>query len=111
WPTKIASKLAPIVGAVPNELLIADSTTVCLFKLLAAAARARPERRTIVTQEASFPTDLYAAQGLCEMLGLELKAVPPEQVVESIDEGVAAVSLTHVDYKSAAVYDMRTVNE
>src|SRR2546423_2475836 len=51
WPTRIAAKLAPIVGAKPNELLIADSTSVCLFKLLAAAVKARPGRRTILTQQ------------------------------------------------------------
>ncbi len=68
WPTRIAAKLAPIVGAKPNELLIADSTSVSLFKLLAAAVAARPERRTILTQEANFPTDLYVAQGLADML-------------------------------------------
>src|SRR6266545_1623626 len=56
WPTRIAAKLAPIVGAKPNELLIADSTSVCLFKLLAAAAKARPGRRTILTQQRNFPT-------------------------------------------------------
>src|SRR3982750_1217510 len=72
WPQRIAAKLAPIVGAKPNELLIADSTTVCLFKLLAAAVRARPGRRTILTQKQNFPTDLYVARGLGDMLGLEL---------------------------------------
>src|SRR6059058_5740671 len=51
WPTRIATRLAPIVGAKPNELLIADSTSVCLFKLLAAAVRARPSRGTILTQQ------------------------------------------------------------
>src|SRR5207244_11258476 len=76
WPTRIAAKLAPIVGAKPGELLIADSTSVCLFKLLAAAARARPGRHTILTQQQNFPTDLYVAQGLCDMLGLRLRAVP-----------------------------------
>jgi kynureninase len=111
WPTTIAAKLAPIVGAKARELLIADSTSVCLFKLLAAAARARPGRRKIVTQEASFPTDLYVAQGLCDMLGLQLEEVPPAKVVEAIDQQTAVVSLTHVDYKSAAIYDMRGVNE
>jgi kynureninase len=111
WPGTIATKLAPIVGAKPSELLIADSTTVCLFKLLGAAARARPDRRKIVAQAASFPTDLYVTQGLCDMLGLELKAVRPEQVLEAIDEQTAVISLTHVDYKSAAIYDMRGINE
>jgi kynureninase len=111
WPTRIAAKLAPIVGAKPNELLIADSTSVCLFKLLAAAARARPDRRTIVTQRHNFPTDLYVAQGLCNMLGLQLKAVAAEEVLAAIDAGTAAVTLTHVDYRSAAFHDVPPINE
>ncbi|HET7606314.1 MAG TPA: aminotransferase class V-fold PLP-dependent enzyme, partial [Sphingomicrobium sp.] len=111
WPTKIAAKLAPIVGANPNELLIADSTSVCLFKLLAAAVRARPGRRTIVTQQANFPTDLYVAQGLCDLLGLQLQAVAANEVAESVDEDTAAVTLTHVDYRSAAVHDMPAIND
>lgn len=111
WPTRMAAKLAPIVGAKPSELLIADSTSVCLFKLLAAAARARPERKTILSQEANFPTDLYVAQGLCDMFDLKLRAVPANEVMNAIDEDTAVVSLTHVDYRSAAIYDMRFVSE
>ena len=111
WPTRIAAKLAPIVGAKPVELLIADSTSVCLFKLLAAAVRARPGRNTIVTRKANFPTDLYVAQGLADMLGLILRAVEPEEVAGAIDENTAAVTLTHVDYRSAEVFDMRAVND
>ncbi|HEX8937147.1 MAG TPA: kynureninase [Sphingomicrobium sp.] len=111
WPTKIAAKLAPIVGAKPNELLIADSTSVCLFKLLAAAARARPERRTILTRKRNFPTDLYIAQGLAEMLGLTLTTVEPEEIVEAIQADTVVVMLTHVDYRTAAVLDMRAINE
>lgn len=111
WPTCIAAKLAPIVGARPNELLIADSTSVCLFKLLAAAAKARPGRKAIISQKRNFPTDLYVAQGLADMLGLHLKAVEPEEITTSIDDDTAVVTLTHVDYRSAAFYDMRAVNE
>ena len=109
-PTRIAAKLAPIVGARPSELLIADSTSVCLFKLLAAAVRARPDRRTILTQQRNFPTDLYVAQGLAEMLGLTLKAVPAGEVAAAIDADTAVVTLTHVDYRSASIHDMRAVN-
>src|SRR5690349_14660657 len=111
WPTRIAAKLAPIVGATPDELLIADSTSVCLFKVLAAAVRARPDRKTILTQRRNFPTDLYVAQGLADLLGMQLEAVPAEAVLAAIDGDTAAVSLTHVDYKSAAIYDMRRINE
>src|SRR5205814_1139333 len=84
---------------------------VCLFKLLAAAVRARPGRRTILTQQRNFPTDLYVAQGLCDMLGLRLRAVPADEVLAAIDEDTAVVTLTHVDYRSAAFYDMRAIND
>ena len=97
WPTRIAAKLAPIVGARPDELLIADSTSVSLFKLLAAAVQARPGRRTILSQQADFPTDLYVAQGLADMLGVELRSVPAGDIADAIDEQVAVVTLTHVD--------------
>ncbi len=110
WPTRIAAKLSPIIGAKPNELLIADSTSVCLFKLLAAAAKARPGRQTILSQQRNFPTDLYVAHGLGDLLGLTVKAVPAEDVIHAIDDDTAVVTVTHVDYRSAAYYDMASVN-
>jgi kynureninase len=110
WPTQAAAKLGPIVGAKPGELLIADSTSVCLFKLLAAAVRARPGRSTIVTQQDNFPTDLYVIQGLADMLGLRVSAAPAEAVADAIDADTAVVTLTHVDYRSAAVHDMPAIN-
>src|SRR3954469_7229128 len=111
WPTGIAAKLAPIVGAKPGELLIADSTGVCLFRLVAAAVKARPGRNTILSQQRNFPTDLYVAQGLAEMLGLTLKAVPADEVLAAIDADTAVVTLTHVDYRGASIHDMRAVND
>jgi kynureninase len=110
-PVTIAAKLAPIVGAKPNELLIADSTSVCLFKLLAAAVRARPGRSVILTQEGNFPTDTYVAEGLAEMLGMELCRVPSDEIIAAIDEETGVVTVTHVDYRSGARFDMRAVNE
>ena len=110
WPTQVAARLAPIVGSDPGELLIADSTSVCLFKLLGAAVRARPGRKTVLTEQGNFPTDLYVAQGLADMLGMEIKAVPPEEVIGAIDEDTAVVTLTHVDYRSATIHDMAAIN-
>jgi kynureninase len=109
-PIRIAAKLAPIVGARPNELLIADSTSVSLFKLLAAAVRARPGRGTILTEAGNFPTDLYVAQGLADTLGLRLESVPSSEAIGAIDEDTAVVTLTHVDYASAARHDIARVN-
>jgi kynureninase len=105
-PTRVAAKLAPIVGAKPSELLVADSTSVCLFKLLAAAVRERPRRRTILVQEGNFPTDTYIAEGLAEMLGLELRRADPADIVSAIDQRTAVVSLSHVDYRSGARVEM-----
>lgn len=111
WPARIAAKLAPIVGAAPDELIIADSTSVSLFKLLAAAVAARPGRPIILTEERNFPTDLYVAQGLAAMQpGLEVRAVAAEQIVGATDERVAVVMLTHVDYRSASRHDMAAIN-
>ena len=111
WPTRIAARLAPIVGAKPNELLIADSTSVCLFKLLAAAAGARPGRGTILSQKRNFPTDLYVAHGVADMLGLRLNSVEPDAIIGAMDADTAVVTVTHVDYRSASFYDMRAVNQ
>jgi len=111
WPSAVAAKLAPIVGAKTNELLVADSTSLCLFKLLAAAAQARPDRRTIISQQANFPTDLYVAESVARMLRRELKAVRAEDVLQSIDGDTAVVTLTHVDYRSGAIHNMRAINQ
>jgi kynureninase len=111
WPTTIAAKLAPIVGARANELLIADSTSVCLFKLLASAVRARPGRRRIVGQQGNFPTDLYVGEGVASMLGLEFCAAASAEILDAIGEDTAVVTLSQVDYRSGAVADMRAVND
>jgi kynureninase len=111
WPVRIAAKLAPIVGAKPSELLIADSTSVCLFKLLAAAACARPGRRTILSQQRNFPTDLYVAQGVADILGLNLQTVAAADLLSAINEETGVVTVTHVDYRGASIHDMRAINE
>ncbi|HET6941849.1 MAG TPA: kynureninase [Sphingomicrobium sp.] len=112
WPQRIAAKLAPIVGTKESELLVADSTTVCLFKLLAAAVAARPGRSTILTEKDNFPTDLYAAQGLASSQPqVEVKAVAADELVDALDEEVAVLFLTHVDYRSGARHDMTALNQ
>jgi kynureninase len=109
-PTRVAAKLAPIVGAKADELLVADSTSVCLFKLLAAAVRARPGRGAMLVQEGNFPTDTYVAEGLAEMLGLEIRRAGPADIAAAIDSDTAVVSLSQVDYRSGARADMDSVN-
>ena len=110
-PARIAAKLAPIVGAKPHELLIADSTSVCLFKLLAAAVAARPGRTAILTERRNFPTDLYVAQGLVDLKPeLSLRTVDRTELAVAIDEDTAVLYLTHTDYCSGERHDMAALN-
>ena len=110
-PGRVAAKLAPIVGAGPDELLIADSTSISLFKLLAAAVRARPDRNVILTEAGNFPTDLYVAQGLTKLWPqLTVKAVEADQIADAIDEQTAVVTVTHVNYRTGRRLDMAAIN-
>ncbi|WP_417767742.1 kynureninase [Stappia sp.] len=107
-PQRIGDRIARIVGAAPGTVTASDSTSVNVFKVLAAALSMRPERKVILSDNGNFPTDLYMAQGLRDLLGQghELKIVDPEAVEGAIDESVAVVMLTQVDYKTGRLHDM-----
>lgn len=104
---RIGAKIAPFVGARPNEVVVADSTSANLYKLLVAALKARPERKTILSEPGNFPTDLYMADGAAWSVGdARVRTVPAADIVEAIDDDVAVVLLTHVHYKSGTMLDM-----
>ena len=108
-PLRIGGKLAGLVGAEPGEVAVTDSTSINLFKLLVAAARARPDRRVILTEETNFPTDRYLIDEVADMLGLEVRAVPRTGLADALDSDVAVLSATHVDYRSAHMLDMASL--
>ncbi|HEY8609306.1 MAG TPA: kynureninase [Noviherbaspirillum sp.] len=117
-PTRLGDKLAPLVGARPGEIAISDSTSINLFKVLAAALekqlRTAPERKVIVSERSNFPTDLYIAQGLSAWLdrGYRLHLVErPEDLFGAIDASTAVVMLTHVNYRTGHMHDMRRLTE
>jgi len=115
-PLAVGAKIAPLIGADPDEVAVADSTSVDLFKLLAGSLALRPDRRTIVSERDNFPTDLYIADGLTRLRGdgFQVRAVGREEIdpIESaLGPDVAVVMLTHVDYRSGALYDMAEVTE
>jgi kynureninase len=106
-PTRVGDKIGHLVGAAPGQVAVADSTSVNLFKALAGALRLRPGRRAIVSEPGNFPTDLYVAQGLADLLGgVEIRLAGREALAAAIDESVAALMLTHVDYRTGAMHDM-----
>jgi len=109
-PARVGDKIAGLIGANPGEVVAADSTSVNLFKLIAAALRARPGRRVILTEPGDFPTDLYVAQGVAELIGdVEIRLAQGADIAGAIDEQVAVVMLTHVHYKSGARHDMAAI--
>ncbi|TDQ84422.1 kynureninase [Dongia mobilis] len=112
-PRRLGAKIAPLVGAQADEVLVCDSTSLNVFKLLSAALSANPQRRLILSDSGNFPTDLYMAQGLAALLGRDhrLELVPPEGVMERLAEDVAVVMLTEVDYRTGRRHDMAAINE
>lgn len=105
-PQRAGGKVAQLIGARANEVAVADSTSVNLFKLAAGALSLRPGRRTILTERGNFPTDVYVLEGLAALSGATLKVVEPDDVVAAIDADTAVVALTHIHYKSARRWDM-----
>lgn len=110
-PEQVGDKIARLIGAGPDEVIAADSTSVNLFKLLSAALSLRPERRVIVSQKGNFPSDLYIAQGLSDLLdrGHELRLVDNNNLIDTIDQDTAVVMLTQVDYRSGHLQDMAAI--
>lgn len=103
---RIGAKIARLIGAAPDEVIACDSTSVNLFKLIAAALQLRPGRKVILSEPGNFPTDLYMIAGL-EQQGLaQRRLAPREQLASALDSDVALLLLTHVHYKTGAMHDM-----
>ena len=116
-PRRLGNKLARLIGGKDNEVVVTDTTSTNLFKVMAAALRqqksAAPERRVVVSERNNFPTDLYITQGLMELLAslgdarYELRLVDgPQELAAALTNDVAVVLLTHVNYQTGYMYDM-----
>lgn len=112
-PTRVGAKIAPLVGALPHEVVMADSTSINIFKVAAAACRMNPGRTKIISEPGNFPTDLYMLQGLAEFLGpdYELITVDRKEIANAIDDNTAVVLLTHVHYVTADMFDMQAITK
>jgi len=107
-PRRAGAKIARLVGAHGDEVIVADSVSVDLFKLLAAAFEMRPGRPVILTETGQFPTDLYVAQGLRDLLGerAELRIVERSELEANLGVDTAILYLTHVDFRTGEIHDM-----
>ncbi|MBL9035256.1 MAG: kynureninase [Rhodospirillaceae bacterium] len=110
-PRRVGAKIAALIGARPHEVVVADSTSLNVFKALHAALSLRPGRRVILSDEGNFPTDLYMAQGLAELLDdkHELIVVPPEGIADALNDDVAVLMLTEIDYRTGRKHDMKAL--
>ncbi len=109
---RLGAAIAPLIGARPSEVLVCDSTSVNLYKLAVAALRFRPGRSIILTETGNFPTDAYILEGVRQTLpGRAVRSVATDAIIDTIDEDVALVVLTHVHYKSAAKQDLAAITE
>ncbi len=111
WPRSIGDRIARLIGAEGGTVVMGDTLSIKVFQALAAAAALRPERRVILSDSGNFPSDLYIADGLVTALGrgYELKVVAPEEVEDSIDDSVAVMMLTQVDYRTGRLHDMASL--
>jgi kynureninase len=117
-PTVVGDLLgSALLGAAAGQVLLSDSTTVNLYKLAVAALDARPDRHTIVTEAANFPTDRYVLEGLATVRGLRVEYVETDPHAGasasdlSLGSDVALVCLSHVDYRSSAIADMAGITQ
>jgi kynureninase len=108
-PARLGARLAPLIGAAADEVIAADSTSVNLFKLAAAAVRLQAPRKVILTERSNFPTDLYVLQGLEELLGsaVTLRMVAREELESALNVDVALLALTHVDFRTGEIHGMK----
>ncbi|HUZ69338.1 MAG TPA: kynureninase [Candidatus Saccharimonadales bacterium] len=109
-PLRVGDRIGELIGAAPGEVIIADSTSVNLFKLVTAVLRARPQRNVVLTEGSNFPTDLYIAQGVVDMLGCELRVVERAALRDALDERTALLFLTHVDFRTGERHDMAAMS-
>nr|WP_326528957.1 kynureninase [Rhodoferax sp.] len=109
-PQRLGNRISPLIGAGQDEVVVTDSTSINLFKVLSAAlsitAQDHPEKRVIVSERSNFPTDLYIAEGLCKERGFTLQLVEPEEIAVALTRDVAVLMLTHVNYRTGAMHDM-----
>ncbi|MEZ5884714.1 MAG: kynureninase [Paracoccaceae bacterium] len=107
-PRRVGDRIARLIGAEQGSVVMGDTLSIKVYQAIAAALDMNPERRVILSDSGNFPTDLYMAEGLCRTLGpgYALKVVAPEEVAGAIDESVAVLMLTEVDYRTGRRHDM-----
>ena len=106
-PNRLGAKIAQLIGAQPDEVLVCDSTSVNFYKLIMAALEVQSEKSEILTDDANFPSDIYLLQGCAKQLSQRLKIVPQADVASSLGLETAIVTLSHTSFKSGYVHPIQ----
>jgi kynureninase len=112
-PTRLGNRLAPLIGAQTGEVLVADTLTFLIAKLIGAALEQRPERHAVLTDAANFHSDIYIIEAMCERAGrpVTMKTIDRDRLDEELNDDVALVELTQVDYRTGESLDMAAITE
>jgi len=112
-PQRLGDKIARLIGADAGEVVATDSTSINLYKVLSSAlsiaAQDAPLRKQVLSERSNFPTDLYMAQALCQERGFELRLIDADALAGALNDQVAVLMLTHVNYRTGAMHDMAAV--
>jgi len=103
---RVGAKVAPLIGAQSHEVIACDTVSVNLYKLISAALDMRPGRNVILSEPGNFPTDIYMIEGLARQGLAEQRLAPRDQLLETLDDDVALLMLTHAHYKTGDLFDM-----
>ncbi|MDQ6848146.1 MAG: kynureninase [Candidatus Dormibacteraeota bacterium] len=109
-PYRVGAKLARLIGAGSDEVVVAESTSICLFKLVCAALAMQPGRSVVLTEEENFHTDLYVCAAAARLCGATVEVVPRTRLLDALNDRVAVLVLTHVDYRTGFMHDMRALS-
>ncbi|MEM1352862.1 MAG: kynureninase [Pseudomonadota bacterium] len=112
-PSRTGDRLAKLIGAPPGSVVVGDTLSIKVYQAVGSAIKLVPDRRVILSDTGNFPSDLYMVEGLISLLGqgYRLKTVAPEAVAGAIDDDVAVVLLTQVDYRTGRLHDMQAISE
>ena len=112
-PGRLGDRIGRLIGAPEGSTVVGDTLSIKVYQAVASAIEMRPGRKVVLSDNGNFPSDLYMADGLLRSLGQghELRIVDPEEVSANITDEVAAVMLTHVDYRTGRVHDMKAITE
>jgi kynureninase len=111
WPTRLGDRLAPLIGAKADEVVVADTLTIGIAKLVGAALDQRPDRHVIITDAANFHSDLYIIEEMAarSKRPITVKTIDRNRLAEHLNEDVALVELTHVDFRTGEMLDLADV--